>query len=283
MKSLTTRIILICLFFTTYSVAIPGESPSEQLAQDKLKDILLKTGEYCARVERISLYFTCIEEIKERIFDPFRNLEFPSSSWRSEENNYTYDYQLIQKGEIEESRILLQEDGKTQTQKNAPLKTARFRYSNVIFGPLGMFRYEAQDDYQYSFEKETKLWGVPVVLIKAIPKRKEGTGPLFGRAWIDKGNGSLLKAEWEQESVGNYIGMQDFVKANNAIPGLKQESEYRYEKNGIRFPSRFRVVEDYYQNRIIGGGKRVITKSTLDVIYANYKFFIVETTTDFKK
>jgi hypothetical protein len=146
-----------------------------------------------------------------------------------------------------------------------------------------MFRYEAQDDYQYSFEKETKLWGVPVVLIRAIPKRKERTGPLFGRAWIDRDNGSLLKAEWEQESVGNYIGMQDFAKANNAIPGLKQESEYRYEKNGIRFPSQFRVVEDYYQNRIIGGGRRVITKSTLDVIYTNYKFFIVETTTDFKK
>lgn len=283
MKPLTTRIILVCLIFATFAVAMTGESPSEQLAQDKIKDILLKTGEYCAKVERVSLYFTCIEEIEERIFYPFRIIESPSIPWRLEENNYTYDYQLIRKREIEESRILLKENGKARTQKNAPLKTVRFRYSNVILGPLGMFRYEAQDDHHYSLEKETKLWGVPVFLIKVVPKRKEGTGPLYGRAWIDRDNGSLLKAEWKQESVINYIGMQDFAKANNAIPGLKQESEYRYEKNGIRFPSRFRVVEDYYQNRRTGGGRRTITKSTLDVIYKNYKFFIVEITTDFIK
>lgn len=276
-------LILIFSSFVLPCALVYGDSPTEQLDQDKLKDILQKTGEYCARVERISLYFICIEEIEEILFSPFRNLEFPARSWKSEKNRYMYDYQLIRKGEIEESRILLKENGKAQNLKGAPLKTKRFNYRNVIFGPIGIFGFEAQDKCQYSIEKETKLWDIPVIVIRAVPAVKGEASSLYGRAWVDKANGSFLKAEWEQESVINYSAMQEFAKANNARAGLKQASEYRYEKNGIRFPSEFSVAEDYYQNRDVGGGRRIITKSLLNVKYKDYKFFIVETETGLKK
>jgi len=283
MKFKAFLLIIILSSFVLPSAVAYGDSLARQLDQDKLKNILQKTGEYCARVERISLYFICIEEIEEKIFKPFRNLEFPASSWKLEENKYIYDYQLIRKGEIEESRILLKENGKAQNLKGAPLKTKRFIYRNIIFGPIGIFGFEVQDKYQYSIEKETKLWDIPVIVIKAIPAIKGETSSLYGRAWIDKAKGNFLKAEWEQESIINYSAMQEFAKANNARAGLKQESEYRYEKNGIRFPSEFSVAEDYYQNRTVGSGRRVITKSLLNVKYKDYKFFIVETEIDLKK
>jgi hypothetical protein len=237
---------------------------------------------YCDRLNRIALYFVCTEEVEEKIFKPYRILEW-GGAWKTEKNNYIYDYQLVRKENIEESRILIKENGKQINMTGAPLKTQRFRYKHVIFGPIGVFGSEAQKRYDYSIEKETKLWGIPSLIIRAVPNNTEEVKWLYGKAWLDKANGCILKAEWEEKSLTNYEAMLEFAKAFNAHPGLKQESEYAFEKNGIRFPSQFTVIEDYYQRRTVGTGVRVITKSNLTVTYTDYKFFTVETETDFKK
>jgi hypothetical protein len=272
----------VILWKTANAFPQKAASPGE-LEKNLLGDILQKSGEYCARLEQIALFYVCLEAVEETIFNPFRTLEGSVGWWKTEKNRYLYDYQLIHKGNLAESRILLKMNGQDLNIKESPLKTKRFLYQHVIFGPLGIFGYEAQASHDYSVEKETKLWGVPVLVIKAVPKNPATEKWLYGKAWLDKHNGSILKTEWEERSVKNYEAMVEFAKSVRAEPGLKQESEYAIEKNGIRFPSEFKVREDYYQRRTIGSGVRVITKSILSVTYKDYKFFTVETESGIKK
>jgi len=209
----------------------------------------------------------------ERIFTPYRRLPV-SIGYSRTENYYLYDYQLIRKDKIEESRILLRENGIPSNMKDAPLKTQRFLYKYIIFGPIGIFGFEKQKLYDYSFEKETKLWGKPTLIVKAVPKNPKEVNCLYGKAWIDKNDGSILRIEWEEISLGNYEAALTFAKKINASPGLKHYSEYRIEKNGIRFPSQYTIREDYYRSK---ESKLKIEKSQLFVKYRNYKFFTVDT------
>jgi len=48
-------------------VVIPSQS-AEEIEKTKLNEILEKTAEYCEKLENSSLDFTCVEEIKERIY-----------------------------------------------------------------------------------------------------------------------------------------------------------------------------------------------------------------------
>jgi hypothetical protein len=246
-----------------------GDRSQGQSNQEKLGLVLQKAGEYCARLNRIALYFVCTEDIVERIFTPYRRL--PSSiSYSKTENRYLYDYQLIRRDKIEESRILLRENGIPSSMKDAPLKTQRFLYKYIIFGPIGIFGFEKQKLYDYSFEKETKLWGKPTLIVKAVPKNPKEVNCLYGKAWVDKNDGSILRIEWEGISLGNYEAALATAKRIGAKPRLMHYSEYRIEKNGIRFPSLYKINEEYYRTYRI-------EKSQLLVKYSDYKFFTVDT------
>jgi len=246
-----------------------GDRSQGQSDQEKLEHILQKAGEYCARLNRIALYFVCTEDIVERIFTPYRRLPV-SIGYSKTENRYLYDYQLIRKDKIEESRILLRENGIPSSMKDAPLKTQRFLYKYIIFGPIGIFGFEKQKLYDYFFEKETKLWGKPTLIVKAVPKNPKEVNCLYGKAWIDKNDGSILRIEWEGTSLGNYEAALATAKRIGAKPRLMHYSEYRIEKNGIRFPNLYKINEEYYRTYRI-------EKSQLLVKYRDYKFFTVDT------
>ncbi len=240
-----------------------------QSRQEKLGAVLQKAGEYCARLNRIALYFVCHEDILERIFYPYF---VPGYVFRGEveENHYVYDYQLIREDKIEETRILLRENGVRSNLKDAPLKSKRFQYKHVIFGPIGIFGFDEQRLFDYSFEKETKLWTKPTVIIKAVPKNPDDVNYLYGKAWVDMDDGSILRIEWEERSLGNYAAAMATAKRIGARPKLMHYSEYQIEKNGIRFPSVYKIDEEYYRTyRIV--------KSQLTVKYNDYRFFTVDT------
>jgi hypothetical protein len=262
------------LFLSVCSLGISvftyqGDRSQGQSDQEKLEHILQKAGEYCARLNRIALYFVCTEDIVERIFTPYRRLPV-SIGYSKTENRYLYDYQLIRKDKIEESRILLRENGIPSSMKDAPLKTQRFLYKYIIFGPIGIFGFEKQKLYDYFFEKETKLWGKPTLIVKAVPKNPKEVNCLYGKAWIDKNDGSILRIEWEGTSLGNYEAALATAKRIGAKPRLMHYSEYRIEKNGIRFPNLYKINEEYYRTYRI-------EKSQLLVKYRDYKFFTVDT------
>ncbi len=240
-------------------------SPSSEKGNDEpleLEQILKKAAEYCERLERVSLHFVCNEAIKERLYY-FRRFY--------RENNYVYDYQLIRKGEnIEERRILLEENGKSRHEENAKLKTKRFWHKYVIFGPIGLLCASQQQNHDYTVENEEKIKGDRCLVIKAVPKEEVQADHLFGKIWVRKEDCSIMKIEWNQESMGNIERLEEAAKKAGAKPRITFVSEYAYEKNGIRFPSKYFVKEEY-----IRWGRYKISETT--TFYKDYKFFVVET------
>lgn len=117
--------------------------------------------------------------------------------------------------------------------------------------------------------------GEPVLVVDVRPKGQE-TSSLYGRAWVRRWDGAVLKVEWEPVSIANYEAVEKIAGAIRAKPRLQFSSEYGVEKNGLRFPSSYEVVEAY---RLPKG---TITASRTSVVYKDYKFFEVKVTTIIK-
>ena len=237
--------------------------------------ILEKTAEYCSWLANASLDFICQEEIKERLYySPGTDTIYLGGRFYKE-NKYLYDYQLIRKGgDMQEKRILLEENGKKKMEANAELKTKQFEHKYVIFGPVGLLSSENQPHLSYQIEKEAKLDGENVIIIDAKPKSPQDRNRLYGKVWLRERDLSILKIEWDQSSMGNIEGIMEVAEKLKAKPHITFVSEYGYEKNGIRFPSKYSVAEEY----IIAKGRRNRIKCSMTVVtYKNYKFFTVET------
>jgi hypothetical protein len=77
--------------------------------------------------------------------------------------------------------------------------------------------------------------------------------------------------------MGNYAAIEEFAKASRAQPRIRFSSEYGFEKNGLRFPSVYGVIEAY---RTSG---RTVTLSRTSVVYKDYKFFEVKIRTEVRR
>lgn len=242
-------------------------SESEEKSDEvDLPHILKKTAQYCEKLDQVSLHFVCHEEIKEYIY-------FLGHAPNYIDNTYVYDYQLIQKGiSVRELRILIEDNGQRMHEKNAELKTKRFKHKFVIFGPIGLLGKDQQSHYVYKIQKEKKYKGDKCHVIEIVPKPNERTDYLFGKVWVRKSDCSIMKIEWEQRSMSDFERVEKEAKIMGARPQITFISEYAFEKNGIRFPSRYIVREEYVHPN---WGKE--KKSEITVVYKNYKFFIVET------
>ncbi len=65
---------------------------------------------------------------------------------------------------------------------------------------------------------------------------------------------------------------------SNPTPEVTPDTEFGFEKNGLRFPS-LDLTEEAYVDKDGARFVRAVTK----VVYKEYKFFTVETETDFEK
>ena len=233
--------------------------------QEELELILKKCAEYCERLNNVSLYFVCKEEIKEKIYN-FRAVE---------KNMYIYDYQLIRKGNsTNEQRILIEENGQEKNDLDAQLKTKRFQHKFIVFGPIGLLGQKQQKNYNYKILKNVNYKKEKAVILEALPKFPQENNALYGKIWIRKKDFAILKIEWEQESLENFEIIEKIVKRMNATPLITFISEFGFEKNKIRFPNKYSVEEVY---RYLPRGGRRFRMSITTVIYDNYKFFIVDT------
>lgn len=270
-------LVLLVLFFSPFIHSQRLEPGSE--AEPDLDKILQKCAEYCAKLAGSALDFVCFEKIKEEIFYSPRvfvskyGTRYTSSGRSTQKNVYIYDYQLIRKDlQVKERRTLVEENGEKKDEKNARLRTHLFGHENIIFGPVGLLSEFWQQYYQYKIIKTEKLMGEKTFVIEATPIPYLQTNNLYGKIWIKKDDFSILKIEWDQASIRNYELIEENAQKLNAKPLIKFYSEYGYEKNGIRFPSKYSVTEIYIHKR----GIRYM-RSRTTVTYKNYKFFTVET------
>jgi len=278
------KMLISALFFVILSSQIYSQrANSDSANQTELETILKKCAEYCEKLSNSVLYFVCREKIKEEIYilGPRATLlgsslyRTSSSIKRIEKNNLVYDYQLVRKDKIiKESRVLLEENGQKKNEKNAPLKTKVFRHKNIILGPIGLLSEYWQKHHDYKILKREKYKGEEVIVIEAVPKPDLKLNHLFGKIWVRKSDFSILKIEWNQTSIENYERIEEIARQLKYRPSIKLTSEYAYEKNGIRFPSKYSINEAYVN---VSLRRKRITKSTKTVIYEDYKFFTVET------
>ncbi len=242
-----------------------------------LGSMLARAAEYCDKLDRSVLNFVCRERIEEWLRHDFRRMGLIFVGAR-ERHEYLYDYQLVRdrEGLFEESRVLLKEDGKEVRVPGSPLKTRSFTHAKVVMGPLGLLRRETQAEHDYRIVREEKVRGEEALVIEAVPKPGPVPQQLFGTIWLRKKDAGILKIEWNPASIGHYQIVEETARRLDMTPDLLIISEYAFEKNGVRFPSRYTVKEAYRRSI------RRLQVSEVDVVYDEYKFFTVETAVDIR-
>jgi len=263
------------------AAGVPGQTqgggPQSPPPADPLPKILAKANEYCRRLGTASLSFICRERIDERQFSP--PLRIFSALASGEPKRVTrvtleYDYQLTRKGEsIEEKRILLKENKQSRNEPDAALKTKLYKHQNLVFGPVGLLSEYWQPRHSYTYLGEQKVEGEKVFLVEAAAAGRPEPNLVYGKAWIRQKDFAIVKIEWDQRCLGNYDQILEMAKTigHQAEPRISVIGYYGIEKNGIRFPDRLAIREDYGSTR---GTFRV---SETTVLYTDYKFFVVET------
>ncbi len=272
-----TGLFLLALFLAATPAAHPSAVPQDKPDADLLERILEKTEIYCRRLGRVSLDFVCRERIEERLFDPPRLISAvsaPASLRRVTSVSLEYDYQLIRKGDvIEEKRTLLREGKEPRNEPDAVLKTRIYKHKYLVFGPGGLLSEYWQPKHAYTYLGEEEVEGEKAYLIEATPAGPEELGLVYGKAWIRQKDFAIVKIEWDQRSLGNYGKILATAKAigRQAEPQVSVVGYYGVEKNGIRFPDRLVIREDYRSTR----GTYRYSEAT--VRYEDYRFFVVET------
>jgi outer membrane lipoprotein-sorting protein len=252
----------------------------QENSPEDLDDILNKCADYCERLARASLNFVCNERIEEERYEHFfRRYARNPSSRKVEENTYVYDYQLIKKGiKVEESRILLEENGKKVNERDAKLKAQMFYSKRSVFGPVGLLIRKNQDKYNYKTLNEETVNGRKTVIVEAKPITEMRDMPNYGKIWIDKEDYSILKIKVAEESL---VGIEQVkgvinVGTDPVISVTHFYGEvYKTDKNQIiRFPSKtVFLYEKHLKERRFEG--RIIEAKT-QYTYYNYKFFTVD-------
>lgn len=252
----------------------------------ELERILSGCADYCDKLTNAALHFICEERISEEInhgrsggvvsvmTSGDGSIRMSSGGGRDiERNEYIYDYQLINKdNKIEESRVLLKENGKKKNEKDAPIKTKRFYSKRSVYGPIGWLGKEQQDKYTYRILKEQTVKRRKCYVIEVEPKTQIEENPNHGRVWIDKEDFSVLRIEIIQESLSGYEKVEQESSKLKLTPRITTTHDYFFEKNGIRFPSGT-ICEEMY----LGRPRIRFQASETTITYDAYRFFTVET------
>lgn len=271
--------LLSCLMIYSghiFSFLASGPQENNQIDFEK---ILKKCAAYCERLSQSSIIFSCRETIEEKINhshpDSGRILKFPGDKQyrKKDKYKYVYDYTFsLQDNRIEESRILVEENGQKKCEEDARLKTKMFKDKIVLFEPIGILSEEWQQQHEYKMFKEIKLKGEKSILIEATPKSYEESSLLSAKLWVSEEDFSVLKIEWTQTSLGGFEGVAKTTEGLDVHPRVMFISEFAVKKKGIRFPSKFFIKETY-----IGPDQERFIRSETQVHYNNHDFITVET------
>lgn len=248
--------------------------------------ILPRCAQYCDKLMAAVLDFVCLEKIHEYVVGPteppeiLRRSKFAYRLRRraffdeaaKTTNDYLYDYQLVSnKRKVEERRILLRKNGKSRHREDAPLET-RFAHKNLVYGPISLLSQHAQLEHDYRVICD----GEDTIVLEAVPKDPENVEHLYGQIWISKTDFSIARIEWYENAVKGIDILEIITQDGKVKPGFRLATEFNFEKNGIRFPSRHQFTEMYVPIDGEASGD-LFVKSEKVVEFTDYRFFIVET------
>jgi hypothetical protein len=299
-RTLAWGLVISCL-----AGSVAGQEAAAPVADPFQLGLVLKSArEYCRRLERAALDFVCLEEVSEQVdlsrekqeadvrIDPRvtsgvggvgrmgmsgRPVTFNPSAKARSDNRYVFDYQFVrQRGQIKENRVLLEKNGRKAKPKEKPPFMNVFRCSEILLMPVQLLAEKVAEFYQYRLLREDSLDGVGVWVLDVSP-RLSIRDYLGGRLWISKADASVLRIEWDPTTFGHYDSILQNAARFKEEPAVISHTDFGFEKNGVRFPSRDFTEEAY----VDGSGKKFIRSQT-QVIYKDYRFFTVEAETTIK-
>jgi len=260
------------------------------LDQDRLRQILRSVAEYCEKVKRMALFYICVEKMADKEYF-FSDVTRDSGLLREERIfevsrvahlTYTYDYQLIKKGaDIQEDRTLLEENGKKKNEKHVALKQTKYSAQLTIFGPVGFLSAYWQRHFNYSVIGEDRVGDVQALVIRAVPNEEREDNYQIGRVWIGP-DSQVLRVEIEPASLEDYTDEILTSRLGDFHKRLTWTIDYSVEKNGVRFPGRQTIREEFVRTTPSGVEQKTLKRETV-FDYLDYKFFVVETDVEFNK
>jgi len=255
--------------------------------------VLKKAADYCERLKTIALQYICDEHVTRTsyFYDVRRymkttgneNVGLPRKRWtlkRTIEREIVYDYQLIKKGDrLEEKRKTLASDGKPWTKEDEPVSILPYQARYIVYGPIGFLGSSWQTGFEYFDEgRERTDAGRETVIFMSQPNEFRDDNSVYGRVWVDPESGAVVRIAWDPESI-DFFRPDDVPKMFLGLEKqLVWEAYYEVEKNGIYFPSRQVIREEY-----IGPEGEVILGDVWSVTYENYRFFTVGVDIEIKK
>ncbi len=257
------------------------QTPAEMAREARLKKILKKCDVYCRRLYNASFDFVCLEEESQWLGEGSRpsinkglryNIRYNRAD-NSEKITYVYDYRLIRKNkETKEMRTLVRKNDRKVKETVIDPKADHPNVEKIIFGPVAMLVRYWQDYFVYRIIGEEVLWGEQTVILDVIPRSQMKINPLFGKVWIKETDGSVMKIELNPKSIENFQQALSQAKRDRAVPQIISVAEYGIEHIGVRFPSKFYLVNSYINKR---GKRMTLAKQTH--LYRDYHFFSVQT------
>lgn len=266
---------------------VSGLSEEAQANRMELKTLLEKAGEYCKKLNEVAIYYFCHEEKRDRVnlvrqlakaranpagfFKKFSPIKIKG---RKIVDYFKYDLQFIKKenGVITENRKLLIEK---LDNSNPGTPVLSYSIQKPLHGPHTLVGFGWQGLFDYKITGEEKLFDEDSVIIEATPRWNGDINKMFGKVWLHKESGSVLKIEWHHRRVQN----KDEIRARGLIldrePELKFISEFGLTKGGLWFPSRCSIIESYFHEV-----EKPFVRLRIDIDYLKYQFFMVGTSVE---
>lgn len=268
---------------------LPALRPQEGSGdQAPLQKILQSVGQYCEKVKGVALFYVCKEKIIDKEY-LFEDVTGASGLLREERifqvrrinrRTYSYDYQLIKKGDdLSEERTLLEENGKKKNMKNADLKHIKYSSQYPVYGPVGFFSFYWQNHFDYSIIGDDRVDNQPAVVILATPKEEREDNCQIGRIWVGR-DFQILRLELEPASLKTYEDETIVSRLGEFHKKVVWTIDYTIEKNGVRFPGRQLIRELFVHDTADSFQQKAMKRETL-FEYVAYKFFTVETDVKF--
>lgn len=264
---------------------IHKQDPGFEDSKSKLNAILAKASDYCEKLKKTTFYFTCREEIIDRL----------TVKGKTERDMlFNYDYQIImhENGKMDERRELIGDNSPTtKTKKKKVIEKEKAenearsllitnffsRYSFLM--PTTLLSVKNREKYDYQLLSEEKIEDRVTYKIAVEPKRK-GIGVVnHGIVWIDGEDGSVARIELNPRSLRGIDRLQ--ARAGRKGTRLKLTDTHRYEvrKEGIRFPSQTEISRMFLSGQPDEpreSGESGKTEHALTVFtYKDYRFFQV--------
>ena len=267
--------LLLTVFVISPAWLQAQTAPGRAVDETKLAQILQKTADYCRKLENAVLDFVCLEEVKEtfnyEVVERESDRGFYRVIDRPVDNTFLYEYQLIRNAnKTEESRTLIERNGKRCHEKTSGVGTLRFLFEKIIYGPVDLLRLPNQPRFDYAIVKEEAKPAGREVIIEAVPKPGEQEYLPFGKIWVRESDFAIVKIDYDRRSIRSLYEESQEGWEKNGKARFELTSEFDVERNGIRFPSRLVFLEaDVHKS-----GQASVRCQAV-ITYKDYRFFTV--------